>query len=304
MQKKSKLKMKDKRAIALGLKTVVVLIVTIGFALIYFMWLNDFRIFGENLSDYTICRNSNIENARGKLKIDNLALSERKGNRCKTEYLDVPKGREKEIIAKKLAGCWDQYLEGKETLFDTEDNNYCAICSVLDFEDKKEITDLTSYLMKKNLPHKPGFTYYQYLNRIKITKEQLEKVENEELGRKLGAVDTGTGQAVLYVEGKDVNPGSLTGESSIVSAGAGGAIGAVAGLVTLIGFGLCATLVGCTLGAFFVAAGAGTTGYLMGSDYDPDIDSRVLLWPYTNQDLRQLECTVLEGQDRLDIKKF
>ena len=297
-----------KGEVTLGLNVIVVLIVAIVFVLIFFVWL---RGIGEDLGDYTICKASNIENAKLKLKIGvpilgvNQVITERIGNKCQTEYLDVPEEQEKFLIAKKLAACWDRYLEGKERLFDKEDNNYCAICTVLDFEDKnKKITDLTSYLMEKKIPNKAGLNYYDYLNRVKITKNQLEIVENEEFHERLGSIDTGTRQAVLYVEGKDVNPGSLTGESSIFLASKGTTIGAVAGLVTLVGFGLCSTVVGCTVGVFLVAAGAGTTGYLMGSDYDPDIDSRVLLWPY--EDLIEIKpgCTILEGQDRLDIKKF
>jgi len=298
--------MGKKGEVTLGLNVIVVLIVAIVFVLIFLFWVKGID---KGLGDYTICKASNIENANKKLKIGvpfiaNQVITESVGNKCQTEYLDVPKNQEKFLIANKLAACWDQYLEGRERLFETEDNNYCAICSVLEFEDKKKITDLTSYLIKKEVPKKAGLNYYDYLNRVVITKNQLEIIENEELHERLGSVDTGTRQAILYVESKDVNPGSLTGESSIVLASKGSAIGAVAGLVTLVGFGLCSTLVGCSVGIFFVAAGAGTHGYLMGSDDDPDIDSRILLWPY--EDLVEINsgCTILEGQDQLDIKKF
>ena len=159
--------------------------------------------------------------------------------------------------------------------------------------------------MDNAAPGTGGKKYYEYLNRVVVTNEHVNIVRNEELAGRMRFIDTGTPQAVIFVEGKDVFPGSLTGQSSIVSGAGGGAIGAVAGLAILVGFGLCATIIGCTVGAFFVAAGAGATGYLIGSDYDPDIDARVLLWPYTNDDLKQLKpgCTILEGQDNLEIKK-
>jgi len=306
--------MKNKIGGSLGLQVIIVLIIAIGFVLIYFMWLKDYRVFADELTDYTICKNSNFENAKAKLKFDNQVIAEKKGNKCKTEYIkDIPKGKETEFIAKKLAGCWDQYLEGREELFYTEDNNFCAICSVLYFDDDKEITDLTSYLMETDVPTKPGITYFEYLNRVVVTDENLEEVRNSELEDGTIFIDTEKDWSIIFIEGKDVNPGSLTGESSIVSAKKGALFGVIAGLVTIVGFGLCGTGVGCIIGAFLVAAGTGGgVGYLIGSDSNPDLDSRVLLWPYTPGDkssgikpsLAALDCTVLEGQDGLEVKKF
>lgn len=295
--------MKTKKADSMGLQVIIVLVVVIAFALIYFVWLKDFRISGENLSDYTICKNSNFVNAKLKLKIDNQVLQERRGNKCKTEYLDVPKGGEVNFIARKLAGCWDQYLEGKERLFATEDNTYCAICSVLTFDDNIEIKDLTSHLMENDAPFEKDLSYYTYLNRIIITKEQLQEVKNAELEGKLETITTENPLAVIFVEGKDVNPGSLTGMSSAEQAVKGGAIGAVGGGMIILGLGLCTGIVSCTVGAVFIGAGAAITGFLTASSFDPDIDSRVLLWEYTNEDLDQLKCTILEGQDQLEIRK-
>ena len=289
----------------MAFQVIVVLVIAIAFALIYFFWLGDYRESGENLSDYQICKSSNFENAKLKLKIDNFAIQERSGNKCKTEYLKVPKEQELSFIARKLAGCWDQYLEGRETLFDTEDNNYCAMCSVLTFEDKKELKGLTSYLMDNAAPGTGGKKYYEYLNRIIVKKENMEEVENAELLGNITSISTDVPLAVMFVEGKDVNPGSLTGASSIEQASIGTAVGAVAGGLVLVGAGACATLIGCTVGAVFIGVGAGVAGFLTGSGYNPDVDERVLLWRYTNEDLAKanFNCTILEGQDSLEVRK-
>ena len=107
--------------------------------------MKDYRTTGEYLTDYSICKNSNYENWKAKLKVGNTPLSERSGNRCKTEYLTVPKDIELKTMADKMAGCWDQYLEGRAELFDTSDNIYCAVCSVMEFEEKnKEINNFVS----------------------------------------------------------------------------------------------------------------------------------------------------------------
>ena len=289
----------------MAFQVIVVLVIAIAFALIYFFWLGDYRESGENLSDYQICKSSNFENAKLNLKIDNWAIQERSGNKCKTEYLKVPKEQELNLIARKLAECWDQYLEGRETLFDTEDNNYCAMCSVLTFEDKKELKGLTSYLMDNAAPGTGGKKYYEYLNRIIVKKENMEEVENAELLGNITSISTDVPLAVMFVEGKDVNPGSLTGASSIEQASIGTAVGAVAGGLVLVGAGACATLIGCTVGAVFIGVGAGVAGFLTGSGYNPDVDERVLLWRYTNEDLAKanFNCTILEGQDSLEVRK-
>ena len=295
--------MRAKKADTMAFQVIVVLVVVIAFALIYFKWLRDYRESGENLSDYQICKSSNFENAKLKLKIDNWAIQERSGNKCKTEYLKFPKEQELNLIARKLAECWDHYLEGKEALFDTEDNSCCAIFLVLNFEDKKELKGLTSYMMDKNVPWQPDKKYYEYLNRVVVKKENLQEVENAELLGNIASISTDVPLAVMFVEGKDINPGSLTGANSIQQASVGTAVGAVAGGVVLVGAGLCATIVGCTVGAVFIGVGVGVAGFLTGSGYNPDVDERALLWRYTNQDLAKLKCTILEGQDSLEVRK-
>lgn len=299
----------------MAFQVIVVLVIAIAFALIYFFWLRDYREFGENLSDYQICKSSNFENAKLKLNIDNFAIQERSGNKCKTEYLKVPKDQELNFIARKLAGCWDQYLEGRETLFATKDNNYCAMCSVLTFDDKKELKTLTSYLMDNTAPGTGGKKYYKYLNRITVKEEIVKEVENEELLGKIASISTDVPLAVIFVEGKDINPGSLTGASSIESGTLFGVIGAVvigvaAGAAVIGGaiscpftFGGGCFLAVATIGGIGGAVGGGTIGYLSGSDLNPDVDERVLLWRYTNDDLKKLKCTILEGQDSLEIRK-
>lgn len=279
-----------------------------AFAIIYFFWLKDFRTSTDNLSDYVICKNSNLANAKLKLKIDNYVIQESGGNLCKTEYLSVPEDQELHFIAKKLAGCWDQYLEGKEALFDTEDNTYCAMCSVLEFKDDTEIKGLTSYLMENKVPFNREFTYFEYLNRVIVTKEQIEEIKNAELVAELEKISTETQLAVIFIEGKDINPGSLTGHSSIETGVGGTVIGAVVGGVAGIAVTGCILSLFCaavvTVVAVVGAVAGGTLGYFAGSDLNPDLDSRILLWRYTADDLRLLHCNVLEGQDQLEVKNY
>ena len=306
--------MKIKKADSTGFQFIAAFIVVIIFAVIYLVWLKDFRIFAEKLEDYEICRFSNIENAKLKLKISNQVITERKGNKCKTEYIDISKGKELDMIAKKMAACWDMYLEGKEDLFETEDANYCAFCSVLTFEDKKQLSGLTKYLIDKEASdvtdvRQSRKKYYQYMTRIIVTKDFLQEVENSHLND-LHVIDTSKPLAVIFTTSKIVNPGSLTGQSKLVSGVIGHAAGAVVSLPVLIGVGACSIgtlgtgIAICTAGAFAISLATGNIGYMMGSNYNPDRDTKILLWSYTKEDLEQLKCTKLEGKDRLDIKRY
>ncbi|MBI4453238.1 hypothetical protein HY636_01200, partial [Candidatus Woesearchaeota archaeon] len=262
--------------------------------------------------DYEICRFSNFENAKQRLKLYNQNLigttAKKYSNKCKTEYLVVPKGKELEIIAKKMAGCWDQYLEGKEELFETETDNYCAFCSVLTFEDKKQLTGLTNYLLDKEAEdvisiEQSKKKYYQYLRRTVVTNDVFRDAENSHLND-LHIIDTSKPLAVVFTMGKIVNPGSPIGKSTVVTTPTAAAAGAIGSLPIIAGFGLCSTVIGCSAGAFLIGIGAGTGGYMIGSNYNPNRDTKILLWPYTNEALNQLKCTKLEGKDRLDIKKY
>ena len=301
--------MQNKKAISAFFQFLIIFVVIIAAAIIYLVWLKDFRIHSENLADYTICKNSNLENAKLKLKVPytNQVLDERKdiiGNKCKTEYVPVPEGRELDTIARKMARCWDMYLEGKEEIFETSDNNYCAICSVLTFDNKKEMKGLTQYLIGNDISGN-NKKYFNYLNSIIVTNDVLHEIENSHLND-LHTIDTSKSQAVIFTMYKDAYPGSWTGYSSTASAVGGATAGPIlTTLAVVTGYGLCSTGVGCLIGAFLVGVGGGgAIGYAIGSGYGPDMNTKVLLWPYSNEDLSKLDCTMLEGKDRLDIKKF
>ncbi len=315
----------NRKADELGFQTIVViLIILIGFILA-FKWIPTFKEVYKNNMDYELCKDSNLANAKLKLTVPgtNQILTEREGNKCKTEYVKAPEDGEIPFIAKKMVNCWDMYLEGKADLFETADNNYCAFCSVIDFENKDaRLEGLPSYLLKNEVKG-TGKTYYEYLTSITVKKDTLAQYENSPLSKL--KIDTSNPAAVVFVSAKNANPGSLTGQSSAVEggvsagvgAGVGTVIGAIAGYSIVTGLGLCTTVVLCLFGGGLVAFGTilttgtviggagGATAYGMavGANYAPDRDSKILLIPYEKNTLEKLKCTRLEGQDYLEIKK-
>jgi hypothetical protein len=230
---------------------------------------------------------------------------------CRTERVKISKGKEYETIAKKMALCWSQYLEGKEELFETKDANYCAFCSVLEFEDKNQkLNSLLKYL-NENVEKSSGKKFIDYLSEIEVTGDKKSKLDNLELQNNV-FIDTSKKQALMFVMYKDAYPsgiGQPMGLTVSTGAVAGALTGVSLGIYYLGAAALCVNplaFVGCFVSAGLIALGAGTgatTGYLIGSDTSSNWRAKILMTEYDKQKLEQLKCTQLEGVDYLKIQK-
>lgn len=262
----------------------------------------------EDITDYRICKDGNRGIVQTRLEAFDWVIAEQGVRHCKTERVTVASGKEYETIAKKMALCWDEYLEGKEKIFETQDANYCAFCSVLEFEDKnKKLNQLSKYLNENKLKGSEK-TYLEYLSEIKATGDDKENLYNLELENNV-FIDTSKRLAILFVMYEDAYPG-LTNQPRAPLTFLGGAIGAAGG--SILGFyylglaALCTTIVGCAASIGLVAIGTGvgaTSGYAIGSDRSADWRARVLVTEYDKEKLEQLRCTKLEGIDYLKIEK-
>ena len=184
------------------------------------------KAYAENLTDYRICKDGNRAVVLTRLKAFDWVIAEQGVKHCKTEKVKVQTGKEYEAIAKKMAQCWDQYLEGKEELFETQDNNYCAFCSVLEFEDKtKKLNELSKYLVNNKLLNSEE-TYIGYLSEIDAKGDDKTKLENMELKNNV-FIDTSNRLAVMYVMYKDAYPGVIGQPRTLTFIG-----GAAAGAAT------------------------------------------------------------------------
>src|SRR3989338_825331 len=295
-----------KKAEKMAFQFLVVFMITLVAGTLFILYIKGIEKASSGITDFSICKDSNFANA--KLKIKNSLINEGLGNKCTTEYVTAPKGKEIPFIANKMAGCWEMYLEGKEDLFETSDNTYCAFCSVITVKDKKTLHGLTDYLLKESYPPK-RMKYYDYLTRTSVTNDEMRSYENSDI-KKLDALETSSPLAVIFVMGKNAYPGSPIEMSKTTFYGGGGTLAFLGGMSIAGGIAACATFIGCPAGLAFikiglVTAGAGLgvtgTGYLIGSNYNPDRETKVLLLPYTKESLNSLKCTRLEGQDRLIV---
>ena len=297
--------MSNKRA-AQAFWIVIVGVLTVVGLLLLFPLFSKTKALSEDLTDYHICKDGNIGIAKTRVKLFDWVIAEQGVKYCRTERVKVPSGKEYETIAKKMTLCWDMYLEGKEELFSTQDANYCAFCSVLEFEDKnKKLNELTKYLSDTKIPGSEK-KYMGYLSKIEATGDKKTQLENLELQSNV-FIDTSKKLAVMFVMYKDAYPGVLNQPQTLTAFGGtaiGTATGATAmGLSYIAGLGLCSTLIGCSAGAFLIAGAGGMSGYLIGSDRSADWRARILAIEYDKQKLEQLKCTQLEGLDYLRIQK-
>lgn len=285
---------------------VMVAILTIIGILFIFPFIKETKEISEDLTDYHICRDGNIAVVKSRVKLLDWVVAEQGVKHCRTERVKVSKDKEYETIAKKMALCWDMYLQGKEEVFETEDASYCAFCSVLEFENKeKSLNELTGYLADNYVPSTET-KYIKYLTEIEVNDKNKKEFENFDLQNKL-PYDTSKNLAVMFIMYKDAYP-SLINQPSALTAWGGTAVATAAGFIItgvsyVAGLGLCSTLVGCSAGIILIGSAGGVSGYLIGSDISAKWRAKIMLTEYEQQKLEQLKCTRLEGLDYLKIQK-
>jgi hypothetical protein len=229
---------------------------------------------------------------------------------CSTHYIDVKTKEPEEIkklIADEMYSCWKKYGRGEIELFDTEDNNYCAVCSRLSFEEEVEVRNLLAYLKHNDRPGKEE-TYWDYLMGVRMDNFITEYYNNKDL-QKYDNFRTEFPMAVMFVMQKDAYPGTFVEGDKITESaklgGAGAIGGAFAGTAAVLitcaaatggacaAIGVVAAIVG-TGGAITGGTMGGAIGYIIGSDSRANWDANILLWDYDH--LNELNCNFLESK--------
>lgn len=248
----------------------------------------------RDVSDSSICKESVKLNAR--LRFDKLMTETE--IKCPTLFIELDKkqaNNEKAVfntLALALTDTWDEFLEGKEEIFNTATEDYCVVRRVVEFDDKAKHEGFFDYLLQHNPPNikKPYFTY---LTNVDVTKDVAIANSNIEL-RKSDVIDTSTPYAAVFIMSKKENIGKVLGAQ--MGAAAGGTLGLVGGLGIVYvsgGFGVveAAQLTMSGIGAGTMAGGS--LGFLLGSEYPANWASAMVLIPYTQENLNSLNCTKL-----------
>ena len=239
----------------------------------------------RDISDSNICETSVRINSAARFE----GLSFDTDLKCPTLFIELDESRSnnKYVVFKTLAlamsDTWKEFLEGKEEVFNSDTQNYCVIRRVIELKGTTKHEGFFEYLVTNNIPDVKK-TYYNYLTNVDVDQGTTTTLRSSDF-KKADIIDASKSYAVVYVLAKKDRWAKIT------SASVGSSTGfIVAGVVGLATGGVGLTLLG---------AGAATgalTGYFLGSDYASDWQASMLLIPYTQEDLKSLDCTQLPSK--------
>lgn len=264
---------------------------------------------GEDAADESFCKISVYQHASAKVGPFDFSQN----IECPTRNIIINNKKESQArfeIAEELRKCWDNFGKGKLDLFQQE-GTFCAVCSTIDFTKKGTLGDLSSYLLKKEIPppnpkrltymdfitgsESPKFKDY-YDDPLKFNKDD-PKLENE--------IDTSPRYAVLFVYARGLDSisefkqymGGSVAAASLVGGGVLAGVGGIGVAVILLGsnpIGWVAT--------GLIAIGAGVYAFvkILTAGEDPEFMAVTFLKPYTNTEFADIGCQYLPvGQEKL-----
>lgn len=210
---------------------------------------------------------------------------------CPTEYTALTEDDEKEIkqqLAQEMLNCFYKFGQGKLELFQLKPGteiNYCAVCSVIEFKGDAAgvpIKDFTQFLVTEKVPRLYGTeTYYEFLYG-----ESAPVGFGTEAAKLNDDLSSEVPYAVLFFYAKKSHINKLLG-TGIGTAG-GLVVGSVVAIAVTGGLGIIPVAVGVV-----AAVAGGTTGYLTGSDDSASWHYATVLYPYTSDMLKQMDCEEL-----------
>ncbi len=284
-------KLKNKNSISsftfMVLVSIIILLLVLVIILFFYY---EFKENSDRLVQKEMCKKSVQAASFFKIRVSGVQLIDDLGRaaplKCYTQYETVPAGKELQGISNAMYDCWDQFNQGRSETFDTKNNNYCVICSRLEFEKKARFTGLTEYLMNTNIPGSSE-KYFEFLSGYKVDGKVREEYANSNLIN-IESIDTSVPQAVVFVMEKKVASQGLAG--SAIGTGVGIAVVGALSIATVVSGGAAAPLWVFGSAAF----GGGAGGYFFGSHSGAtNYNTLVLVAPYN--ELSSLKCNILEG---------
>lgn len=288
-------------------KSVVFLLVALVVLLLFVVFYSQFFAKLGATTEKQICKASVYTQFATKLK--NKVLGADIFNteiECPIRMITIDKKENdnaKQIVAKAMYDCWDQFGEGKLALFEDE-KVYCSACNHITFEDKNlKITDFGEYLASTkigtyDITYSNGIpTYMEYLTGYQT--KGYEFIEKKKQGEIVDSgIDTSQNNEYaimfVYAKGRDKiqnfmhqATGALRGSAII----AGSVLIGAAGVKTMA-----VPLVGKPIGFTIISGALAVGGYGVydiikswrGIDYE--WGSFVVLREYNKETIDQLGC--------------
>jgi hypothetical protein len=220
---------------------------------------------------------------------------------CPTQYmtLDGDNQQMRKEIAGLMFRCWDNFGRGKIKLFKAENQKFCVICSVFQFDDKTtKLTGLPSYLMIEKAPvlldGKKRVSYSEFFTGVQTNQQVIDQAKQ--------SIDTdyfdgSQRYALMFTYYKKSYWSQIEGALVGGLIGLGGVLlGATIAAVTLgTGVGFSAIIItgavatGAAIGASATGGGQGGGIATSGADWDANL----VVAQYTQEGLKTFGCQSL-----------
>ncbi len=245
----------------------------------------------RDIIDKQTCRQSVEANAF--FRYDKLTM--KTDINCPTKFIKSSANKKNivfETLALAMSDTWDEFLMGKQEIFDTSTQNYCVIRRVVQFDEPEQYEGFFDYLIMHDPPN-VKMPYFSYLTGFSFEEGTESLKRNIEL-KNNDRINTNVPYAAVFVMAKKENIGKVLGAE--YGAIAGASIGVITGgtLVYFSGGAGAVAAAGTAAKSTAVGAFHGTaTGFLLGSKYPANWDAAMLLIPYNEESLKTLDCTKL-----------
>ena len=213
---------------------------------------------------------------------------------CPIKYVTIPKtskkNKQRKVIADLMFQCWHNYGEGKVRLFRANSKKFCSVCSIMQFENKKDVLEgMPYYLMTQKVPIKKDNSYpsyYEFVTGNKPTQEILAGIQKQDLGSLVGSQK----YAIFFTYYEESSWAAT--KRFLVGAIIGAAVVTVAVGITVItgGVGAVAAVGIVVKGATVAAIIMGTTGAATATGPHP-INANLVFLPYETKYIKELGCT-------------
>jgi len=210
--------------------------------------------------------------------------------KCPAEDMSIKESKDEDIMketADLMTRCYWKFGENQE-LFE-EDGIYCALCYYVEYEEKgKKISGFRKFLSENNVPQKYGenLKYDQY-----IIGEATDPKKVDSIGlRETIEIDTSHNYGIFHVYTKNRHM------SKVLSAVTGGTIGVI-GTAAIVGMVVLPTTIPAIGAVMLISAMGGAIsadyGRGLGSEDPADWQAAVLLIPWHEQTLKNLNCSMM-----------
>jgi hypothetical protein len=261
------------------ISVLVALIFMVALLLVLVGFLYSTGQLGESAVDKETCKLSVQLFAKAKVPGFDVASSD--SIKCHTETREIDTSTQekaKKDLANAMFDCFDNWGDGELELFDTESrnkNNYCIVCSKLEFTKDEKVTGLTEYLTETTISGK-GKSYYQFIKGTGVSERDYGSISDENLVIN-DVVDASKDYAVIFNYGKTIGWWDKAQKDAIASS---------------IGLILGGTSNGWTVSEYIVDGGTSTGYGITKIPYlETDWQAGILMIPLEDDTISQLDCS-------------